>query len=87
MKALGYFFGDPAHDFANKEVLFMSVGAILPAYRGTRLFNKGKEPFYRCEKPSYKLNSAEIYDLGEQVNRMLSTIPSASAFSSSPLPL
>ncbi len=39
--ALGYFLGEPQHDFANNEVLFLYVGAILPAYQLTRLFYHG----------------------------------------------
>lgn len=39
--ALGYFLGEPQHDFSNNEVLYLYVGAILPAYRLTRLFHHG----------------------------------------------
>ncbi|MCA9944641.1 MAG: hypothetical protein KC449_14225 [Anaerolineales bacterium] len=39
--ALGYFLGEPKHNFSNKEVLFMYVGAILPEYQLTRLFYHG----------------------------------------------
>jgi hypothetical protein len=39
--ALGYFLGEPQHDFANKEVLYLYVGAILPEYQLTRLFFHG----------------------------------------------
>lgn len=35
----GCFFGDPAEDFADKSVLFFYVAAILPDFRGTRLFH------------------------------------------------
>ena len=38
---LGYFLGEPAHNFANSEVLYLYVGAILPAYQLTRLFYHG----------------------------------------------
>ncbi len=39
--ALGYFLGEPQHDYANNEVLFLYVGAILPEYQLTRLFHHG----------------------------------------------
>jgi hypothetical protein len=39
--ALGYFLGEPQHDFSNNEVLFLYVGAILPTYQLTRLFHQG----------------------------------------------
>ena len=39
--ALGYFIGEPQHGFANKDVLYLYVGAILPGYRLTRLFHNG----------------------------------------------
>jgi hypothetical protein len=39
--ALGYFLGEPQHDLANKEVLYLYVGAILPEYQLTRLFFQG----------------------------------------------
>lgn len=39
--ALGYFLGEPKHNYANNEVLYLYVGAILPAYRLTRLFHHG----------------------------------------------
>ena len=39
--ALGYFFGEPDRLFENKEILFLYVGAILSAYRGTHLFRDG----------------------------------------------
>ena len=35
---LGYFLGEPQHDFANKNVLYLYVGAILPEYQLTRIF-------------------------------------------------
>lgn len=35
----GYFFGDPTDDFADKSLLFIYVAAILPDFRGTRLFH------------------------------------------------
>ena len=46
--ALGYFFGDPAHNFMNKEILFLYVAAILPDYRGTHMFSTGLSYFLRC---------------------------------------
>lgn len=39
--ALGYFLGEPQHHYANNEILYLYVGAILPAYRLTRLFHDG----------------------------------------------
>ena len=39
--AVGYFFGDPARQFDDKRILFLYVGAILPHFRGTRLFRSG----------------------------------------------
>ena len=39
--AMGYFFGDPSEQFADKSILFMYVGAILPEHRGSRLFLQG----------------------------------------------
>lgn len=39
--ALGYFLGEPKHDFANNNVLYLYVGAILPEYQLTRLFYHG----------------------------------------------
>ena len=39
--ALGYFLGEPERNFANSEVLYLYVGAILPAYQLTRLFYHG----------------------------------------------
>lgn len=39
--ALGYFLGDPGEQFADPTVLFLYVGAILPDYRGSRLFRGG----------------------------------------------
>jgi hypothetical protein len=38
---LGYFLGEPKHDFANNDVLYLYVGAILPEYQLTRLFYHG----------------------------------------------
>ena len=38
---LGYFLGDPEHHFANNNVLYLYVGAILPEYQLTRLFYHG----------------------------------------------
>lgn len=35
--ALGYFLGEPKHKFANKELLYLYVAAILPRYRMTRI--------------------------------------------------
>lgn len=39
--SLGYFLGEPERNFANSEVLYLYVGAILPAYQLTRLFYHG----------------------------------------------
>ena len=39
--ALGYFLGEPQHNFANNDVLYLYVGAILPEYQLTRLFYHG----------------------------------------------
>lgn len=39
--AAGYFFGDPAEDFADRSILFCYVAAILPAHRGDRIFREG----------------------------------------------
>ncbi len=38
---MGFFFGDPSNDFAEKEVAFMYVAAIAPAFRLTRAFHVG----------------------------------------------
>jgi len=38
---LGYFLGEPKHDFTNIDVLYLYVGAILPEYQLTRLFYHG----------------------------------------------
>ncbi len=39
--ALGYFLGEPKHEFANNDVLYLYVGAILPEYQLSRLFYHG----------------------------------------------
>lgn len=39
--ALGYFLGEPKQDFANNDLLYLYVGAILPDYQLTRLFYHG----------------------------------------------
>ena len=38
---IGFFFGDPNHNFENKEMLFLYVAAISQRYRLSRLFFKG----------------------------------------------
>lgn len=38
---LGFFYGEPARDFGNKEVVFLYVAAIAPAYRLSRVFHYG----------------------------------------------
>lgn len=38
---LGFFFGEPAQDFRNKDILFIYVTAISRSYRLTRLFRDG----------------------------------------------
>lgn len=35
---MGYFWGEPDHDFTNTDVVFMYVAGILPNYRRRRLF-------------------------------------------------
>lgn len=37
----GYFYGDPARDFENKEIAFLYVGAIVDAHRRTGIFARG----------------------------------------------
>lgn len=41
VSVLGYFWGDPNEDFADKRVAFLYVGAILAPYRLTRMFHQG----------------------------------------------
>jgi hypothetical protein len=38
---MGFFYGEPAQSFANKEVVFLYVAAIDPAFRLSRVFYKG----------------------------------------------
>lgn len=38
---MGFFWGEPQCDYANKEVAFMYVATISPRYRLTRLFYQG----------------------------------------------
>lgn len=37
----GFFYGEPDHDFRNKDVVFMYVAGILPEYRLSRVFHHG----------------------------------------------
>ena len=37
----GFFYGEPDREFRNKEVAFMYVAGILPAYRLSRVFRQG----------------------------------------------
>lgn len=38
---MGFFYGEPAQSFANKEVVFLYVAAIDPAFRLSRVFHRG----------------------------------------------
>ena len=38
---LGFFYGEPAHEFSNRHVAFLYVAGIAPQYRLSRVFHKG----------------------------------------------
>ena len=38
---MGFFYGEPQCDYANKDVVFMYVAGILPEYRHSRIFLTG----------------------------------------------
>ncbi|MCO5191284.1 MAG: GNAT family N-acetyltransferase [Anaerolineae bacterium] len=38
---MGFFYGEPTHDYDNKEIVFLYVAAIADEYRLSRVFHKG----------------------------------------------